>query len=59
MMLTAGYKLTSSVDPKRDPAVFLRQVGSLEAVFVLKPAVRKLLCRRGTGGDVGEAVVKY
>lgn len=55
----AGYKLTSSVDPEGDRAVALSQVRSFEAVFVLKPAVRKLLCRRGTDGDVGKTAAKY
>lgn len=58
-MLTAGHKLTSSVDPKRDTAVRLRQVRSFEAVFVLKAAVRRFFGRRGTCGNVGDAAVKY
>lgn len=43
VMLTAGLKLTSRVDPEGDTAVTLRQVRSLEAVFVLKPPVWRLL----------------
>lgn len=56
-MLTAGLKLTSSVDPERDPAVGLRQMRSFEAVFVLEAAVRSFLGRRGSGGDIGDTAV--
>lgn len=45
-MLTAAQKLTSSVEPERDPAVALGQMRPLEAVFVLEAAVRSLLGRR-------------
>lgn len=58
-MLTAGHKHTSSVDPEGDTAVGLSQVRSLEAVFVLKAAVRSLFARRGTCGHIGDTAVKY
>lgn len=45
VMFTAGHKLTSSVDPKRDAAVALRQVRTFKAVFVLEPAVGRLFWR--------------
>lgn len=45
VMLTAGHKLTSSVDPKRDAAVALRQVWTFKAVFVLEPSVGRLFWR--------------
>lgn len=45
VMLTAGHKLTSSVDPKRDAAVALRQVWAFKAVFVLEPSVGRLFWR--------------
>lgn len=57
MMLTAGLKLTSSVDPEWDRAVILRQMGSFEAVLVLEAAVRGLLCRRGTCVNFGNTSV--
>lgn len=59
VMFTAGYKLTSSVDPKRDAAVALRQVRTFKAVFVLEPAVGRLFWRRGTCGDISDTVVVY
>lgn len=45
VMLTAGHKLTSSVDPKRDAVVALRQVRTFKAVFVLEPSVGRLFWR--------------
>lgn len=59
VMLTAGYKLTSTVNPKRDTAVGLRQVRSFEAVLVLKAAVRRLLRSRTFYSNVCEIAVKY
>lgn len=59
VMLTAGLKLTSSVDPERDTAVSLRQMRSFEAVFVLEAAVRSFFGRRGSGGDIGDTAVWY
>lgn len=41
MLLTAGYKLTSSVNPERDRAIGLRQMWTFEAVFVLETTVRR------------------
>lgn len=54
MLLTAAQKLTSTVDPERDPAVALDQMRSLEAVFVLEAAVRSLLGRRAVRRDASE-----
>lgn len=59
VMFTAGNKLTSSVDPKRDVSVALRKVRTFKAVFVLKPAVGRLFWRRGTRGDISDTVVVY
>lgn len=59
VMLRAGNKLTSSVGPKRDATVALRQVRTFKAVFVLKPAVGRLFWRRGTCGDISNTVVVY
>lgn len=59
VMVTAGNKLTSSVDPKRDATVALRQVRTFKAVFVLEPAVRRLFWRRGTCGDISDTVAVY
>lgn len=50
-MLTAGQKLTSSVNPERDSAVALGQMRPLEAVFVLEAPVRSFLGRRAVRGD--------
>lgn len=58
-MLTAGRrKLTSSVDPERDPSVALGQVRPFKAVFVLEAAVRGFLGRRGVRSHVGDASVE-
>lgn len=54
MMLTAGQKLTSSMDPERDPAVALGQMWPLEAEFVLEAAVRSFLRRRTVRRDASE-----
>lgn len=51
VMLTAAQKLTSSVDPERNPAVALGQMWPLEAVFVLEAAVRSFLGRRAVCRD--------
>lgn len=53
-MLTAGQKLTSSVDPERDPAVALGQMRPLEAVFVLEAAVRSFVGSRAVRRDASE-----
>lgn len=54
VMLTAGQKLTSSVDPERDPAVALGQMRPLEAVFVLEAAVRSFVGSRAVRRDASE-----
>lgn len=54
LMLTAAQKLTSSVDPERNPAVALGQMRPLEAVFVLEAAVRSFLGRRTVRHDATE-----
>lgn len=59
VMLTAGHKLTSSVDPERDTAVGLRQVWSFEAVFVLESAMGRFFWRRGTCDNIGETALDY